>query len=155
MLGPPIDAWYVWFGVSIAALVVLGVAATATPSLPDQSEPTAATIDTVAASHQPATGHSRLDADRVRVEPYRITLEGDRSETAILRRGPVTAAERGTALAAVAHGTPPEAAFEDSAAFRQAAHEARTDERVLEPVGDELVVRSVHWEDASVTIVTA
>lgn len=165
MLGPPIDAWYVWLGVSIAALAVLGVATSAAPSPPSNAEGVAQVVDTVDASRPPATGRHPTHADRIRVDGHRIALVDDgtalvgaasESEaTAIVRGGPVTPARRGTPLREVALGRPPSAAFEAPEQFREAASAARAEPRTIEPAGDEVVVRSVRWEEVDVTILAA
>lgn len=154
MLGPPIDAWYVWLGVSLASLAVLGVASVAAPDPPSEAPAVAETVDTVAASEPPASATHPIGADRVRVGAHRLTLEGARPRTAVVRYGPVTPAQRGTALEAVARGASPAERFASPAAFAAAAADAREHERVIEPAGD-LLVRTVAWDDVEVTLVTA
>jgi len=154
MLGPPIDAWYVWLGASLVSLIVLGVAVTAVPDPPSEAPAAAETVDAVAASEPPASGRHPIDADRVRVGAYRLTIESEETRTVPVRYGPVTPAQRDTPLRAVALGTPPSARFESPAAFAAAAAEARETERLIEPAGD-LVARTVAWNDVRVTLVTA
>lgn len=155
MLGPPVDAWYVWIGVSLVSMAVLGVAVFATPEPPSTAHPAAETVEQVAASRPPATGTHEIDADRVRVGEYRLTIEGDRSETATIDHGRMTPAPRGTALRRVALGTPPEDVFDSQWAFRDAVQEARGEERTIEPVGDRLIVRKVRYGGSDVVLVTA
>lgn len=154
MLGAPIDAWYGWIGVALASLVALGVAMTAAPTPPAEAPEVAETVDTVAATDPPASARHPIEAERVRVGAHRITVEGDRSRTAVVRYGPITPAQRGTPLRAVALGDPPPEHFESPAAFRDAAGTARQHRHTIEPAGD-LLVRTVAWDDVRVTLVTA
>lgn len=172
MFEPQVDAWYAWIAVSLVSLTVLCVATTATPSPPAQAGSAAETIDTVAASRPPASGTVPIDADRVRVEPRRVAIEretsrrggswrptdtpaGVRSDAAPVRRGPITPATRGSPLREVALGAPPQTVFDSPRELEAAAATARDDETVLEPVDDELLVRSVEWEGVDVTVVAA
>lgn len=165
MLGPPIDAWYVWIGVSVAALAVLGVATTATPSPPSNAESVAQVVETVDASRPPATGRHPTSAERIRVDGRRITLvheqesllgdAGASEATAIVRGDPVTPARRGTALREVALGRHPSSAFDSTEQFREAASEARAEPRTITPADEEVVVRSVRWNDVRIAILAA
>lgn len=155
MLGAPIDAWYVWLGTALATLAVLGVATSAAPSPPSDAERVAQHVDAVAASDAPASARYPIDADRLRVDGHRVALVGETERVATLRRGPVTPAPRDTRLRAVALGRGPSVVFDSPAQLRAAAEAARADERTISPAGDELIVRAVHWDDVSVTLVTA
>jgi len=155
MLETPIDVPHVWLGVAMVSIAVAGVAA----GLPTGTAPDAATaadtVDRVAASPHPATAEHPIDADEVRVEPYRLALENGRGTAhASFAFGPVTPAEDGP-LRAVLDGQPPGRVFESPAAFRRALAEARERPHDWQPAGDRIVVRSVSWEGVDATIVGA
>lgn len=155
MLGPPIDAWYVWIGVSMVSLAVLGVAVVATPEPPSTATAAAETIEEVAASRAPASATHPIDADRVRVGEYRLVTEGDTVETATIDHGRMTPAQRETQLRRVAMGASPTDVFESVQAFADAVEEARETQRLVEPAGDELIVRKVDHGGDDVVLVTA
>lgn len=155
MLGAPIDAWYVWFAASVAALAVLGVAVAATPEPPARADAAATAVETVAASEPPAAGRHPIGAERVRVTPHRIDVVGDGHPPATVAGDPLTPARRGTPLRRVALGEPPSAAFDSPTALEAAARDARAEPRVLTPAGDHLIVRSLRWGEVDVTLVAA
>jgi hypothetical protein len=155
MLGPPIDAWYVWIGVSMVSLAVLGVAVLATPEPPSNADAAAETIEQVASSRPPATATHDIDADRVRVGEGRIVLEADETDRATIGHGQMTPAPRGTDLRRVALGAPPESVFASKTAFGEAANASRSARRIVEPAGDELIVRKVSYGGIDVLLVTA
>ncbi|GAB3686206.1 hypothetical protein GCM10028857_17910 [Salinarchaeum chitinilyticum] len=155
MLGPPIDAWYVWIGVSMVSLAVLGVAVVATPEPPSTATAAAETIEEVAASRVPASATHPIDADRIRVGEYRLVIEGDTVETATIDHGRMTPAQRDTKLRRVAMGASPADVFESVEAFADAIEAAREAQRIVEPVGDELIVRKCSYGGENVLLVTA
>lgn len=152
MLGPPVDAWYVWLGVALVSIAVLGVVAVATPEPPSTAEAAADTIEEVAASRAPATAARPIDAERVRFDAYNLTIDGD---TATLDHGRMTPAPRGTDLRRVALGAHPLDVFDSPEAFLTAARDARSTERIVEPTGDELIVRKLTYGGNDVVLVTA
>lgn len=155
MLGPPIDAWYVWIGVSMVSLAVLGVAVVVTPEPPSRATPAAETIEAVAASRAPASATSPIDADRVLVSEYRLVIDGDDRETVTIDHGRMTPAQRGTELRRVALGASPSALFESVTAFQDAIEAARDEQRRIEPADDQLIVRKCSYGGMDVTLVTA
>jgi len=152
MLGPPIDAWYVWLGVALVSLAVLGVAAVATPEPPSTAEAAADTIEEVAASRAPATGRHPIDAERVRIDAYTLTIDGD---TATLDYGKMTPAPRGSDLRRVALGAHPLTVFDSPGAFAAAVRDAGKEGTIVEPAGDELIVRTLTYGGNDVVLVTA
>ncbi|WP_248518189.1 DUF7283 family protein [Salinarchaeum laminariae] len=155
MLGPPIDAWYVWIGVSMVSLAVLGVAVAVTPEPPSRATPAAETIEEVAASRAPASATYPIDADRVLVSEYRLVIEGEDREAVTIDHGRMTPAERGTDLRRVALGASPNELFESTATFAEAIETARDERRRIEPAGDRLIVRKLSYGGTDVTLVTA
>ncbi|AGN02036.1 hypothetical protein L593_10455 [Salinarchaeum sp. Harcht-Bsk1] len=155
MLGPPIDAWYVWIGVSLVSLAVLGVAVVATPEPLSNAEAAAETIEQVDSSRPPATATHDIDAERVRIGEYRLVLEGEDTERATIDHGRMAAAPRGTDLRRVALGASPESVFASEWAFGEAVEAARSEQRIVEPAGDRLVVRKVSYGGSNVLLVTA
>lgn len=172
MFDVPIDATYYWLGLAVVSLAVLGVA-TDLPTQPPPDAPAAAnTVDAIAASDYPGTATHPLNAERVRVTAYGIGLRGDGGTThATFAFGPVTPTPRGSALAAVARGSPPAREFDDPASFAEAAQRARTasvddgtdaassstppQTASWQTAPDALLVRNVNWGDVHVTLVLA
>lgn len=159
MLGPPIDAWYVWLGVSLVSLAVLGVAVVATPEPPSNANDAAETIERAASSRPPATATHAIDADRVRIRESRIVLEGAETERATIDHGRMVPAQRGSDLRRVALGAAPGDVFEEKGAFAAAVEtaieSASTEGVVIEPAGDRLIVRTIAYGGQHVVLVTA
>lgn len=153
MLGPPIDAWYVWLGVAMVSLAVLGVAAVATPEPPSTAVAAADTIEEVSASRAPATARHPIDADRVRISEHRLVLDGE--DTATLDHGNVTPAARNSSLRRIALGAAPTEVFDTRLAFDAAVEAAKDDGAILEPAGEELIVRKLTYGGTDVVLVTA
>jgi len=155
MLGPPVDAWYLWIGLAAASLALVGVALSLPPEPPSTAESAAETIEEVGAARPPASGEHPIDAQRVRVGPHRLTIEGESTDTATLDHGRMVPAPRGTPLRRVAVGASPADAFSDADAFAAAVEERRDRERILEPVGDRLTARHVRYGGTDAILVTA
>jgi len=152
MLSPPLDAWPLWVGLTLASATLLGVATELPRTAPPDAEPVARTVDGVAASDHAAVAEHPLGSDTIRVRPGRIALgRGDRVDRASLRYGPVVPAFDGP-LDRVLHGTPPEWVFASPAAFRRAVGAARerTDWRAAP---GRLTARHVTWGGTDVTLV--
>ncbi len=129
--------------------------ATSLPSAPAPDAAGAAgTVDAVAGGEYPATGEHGIAAERVRIAPERIVLDGDReTATAAFREGPVTPARADRRLTRVLRGAPPSAAFDSPEGFATAARDARGAETAWRAAPDRLRVRRVHWGDVRVTLV--
>lgn len=152
MLGPPVDAWYVWIGLAAASVALLGVAvALPTTPAPD-AERVARTVGSVAASPYNATGAVPLSVDAVRLGPERVSLRRDGvTAHASFGRGAITPVDNGS-LAAVLSGTPPSGQFDSPGAFAAACERARSRSPSWTPAPDELAVRHVTWGDVDVTL---
>jgi hypothetical protein len=153
MFDAPIDAWYVWLGLSVASLAVFGVAT----SLPTAPVPDAAgvaeTIDRVATTEYDTTAGRDLDATAVRIGPRRIGLRNDAGAAHATLSYPVVPVRSSTRLARVLHGHPPAAAFRSHAAFERAVESARNRSVRWRPAGDALHVRHLVSTDIDVTLV--
>jgi hypothetical protein len=149
----PIDAWYVWIGVSAASLAVLGVA-TALPATPAPDAPAAAeTVDRIAASDHDATASHPLDADSIRIGPRRIGLRNDAGAAHATLGYRVVPVVGETRLVGVLRGAPVASAFPTRASFRRAVAAARERDPRFRPAGAVLVVRHLSWGETEVTLV--
>lgn len=73
----PVDAWYVYLGVSVVSVAVAGVALGLPSGPPPDANQAANTIDTVAASSTDASGRWNHDAETVVVEGPTLELSND------------------------------------------------------------------------------
>jgi hypothetical protein len=154
----PLDSWYAWLGLAATSVALVGAAG----SLPARPPPDAAgladSLDRVAVADAPASAEHPLSAERVRIGPDRVALRnGAGTARARLAFGPVTPVGPDAALTDVLHGTPPERAFPDRAAFAAAARRARERGRnaTWRPAPDSVTVRRVSWGEVDVTLVGA
>jgi hypothetical protein len=153
VLGTPVDAWYSWVGLSVASIVVLGVAVGLPATAPPDPAPIAGTIDAVASSPNQPSERIEVTAAEIRLDRYRIGLRGQGGNAhATIAYGPVTPVDGGP-LEAVLAGTAPDAVFEEPGAFADALQEARTASRSWQPAPERLRVRRVTWEGIDATLV--
>lgn len=87
----PVDAWYVWLGVALVSVALIGVAV----QLPSQPPPDAAkaanTIDTVASNSHQAAANYKHDAEVVKIDTQRVALRNNGgTERATIAFGPMT-----------------------------------------------------------------
>lgn len=156
MLGVPVDTWYVFLAVSIASTAIAGVGIQLTTSHAPSAASVAATIDEVAASPAPTTGRHPLGADRVKLGTRTVTVDyGDRTDQAQYRFGPVVPIESDQRLQTVLAGAPPQHVFRSQTAFNEALATARARAPVQTPVDDSVRVRTVAWNETTVTLVGA
>jgi len=153
MFDVPVDAWYVWVGLSVVSVALFGVGA----SLPSGPPPAAAdavdTIDRTAATDRTAAAEHPLDADAVRIAPRQLGLRSDAGTThARYAFGPVTPAVR-PPLTDLLRGVVPESRFDSGVELCAAAERAREREPRWRPVDGPLVVRHVVWGGCDVTLV--
>lgn len=154
MFGLPLDAWYVWIGLSLASLVAVGAVGSLPTTPPPDAAGAATTVDTVAVADGHATGEHPLDADAVRVTPHGIDLRNDAGTAhATFAYGPVTPVAEGSALQDVLYGTPPATAFDSRRALVESVVEARSRDPTWEPADRTLVVAHVSFEGYDVTLV--
>lgn len=155
MHGVPIDAVYLWIGLSIASVAAAGAALAFHPAPAPAPTPLAETVDAVAASSAPASLSEPIRAQAIRIGPRRIALRSDGGHSAATYAyGPVTPVGDGP-LRAVLRGRPPAAIFDSQAAFHDAIRAARRREPTWEPAGPRLHVRSVTWGEIDATLVGA
>jgi len=154
MIGVPVDAWYVWLGLSLASIALLGVGATLPTAPPPAAADAADTVDRTAATAHPATAEHPLDAEKVRIGPRRLGLRNDAGTThAAFAFGPVTPVTGSRALRAILRGAPPNSRFDAGSALCAAGTDARNRTPRWRPVDGPLIVRHIVWEGCDVTLV--
>ena len=161
MLETHLDATYAWLGLAVVSVATAGVTATLPASPPPDAAGAAHTIETVAGGEYPATAEHGLAAERVRLTPRSVSLDGDGgSALAPLyasRITPVPPSDRGGAddnrLRRVLDGVPPDAAFDDPDTLSTAAERARGADHGWRPAPERLTVRRVHYGGIHVTLV--
>ena len=154
MLGTPVDTWYVWIGVSVVALAILGVALSLPATAPPDAVGPAETIDRTVAHPYPATAEHPIDAAEVRIGPHELELRtGGESSVHRFTTGPVTPALTDDRLESILYGAVPSHFFGSPAAFEQAAIDAQLRDAGWHSAGEQLIVRTVHWEGVDVTLV--
>jgi hypothetical protein len=153
MLDVPLDAWYLWLGLVVAAGAALGVASSVPAAPPPDADGAAMAVDGVAASpHAAVASHPLPNAVVVRVGRDTLSLRGPGGTThADLGYGPVTDAGGNESLTAVLRGEPPGRVFDSPTVFRRTVEAARTAEPEWRPT-DELFVRRISWEGVDVVL---
>ncbi|TKX74289.1 hypothetical protein EXE46_09960 [Halorubrum sp. GN11_10-6_MGM] len=159
-----LDATYAWLGLAVVSVAAVGVAAAFPTSPPPDADGLARTVDSVADGEYPATAEHGLAAERIRLASGSVSLGDDRGTaraaldapriTPVVR--PPAAAPNATTdarLRRVLDGAPPDAAFDDPAAFAAAADRARAADAKWTPAPDRLTVRRVHYGGVRVTLV--
>jgi hypothetical protein len=153
MLDAPVDAWYVWIGLSAASLAVAGVAIELPSEQPTGAPRVAAAIDEVATSPYSAVETVAIDADRLSVESGRIALEtADRVSHAPVAYGSVVSVGEGR-LASVLRGRDPRTVYSSLAGFRTALERARESAGTWRRAPERLTVRRVSWGEVDATLV--
>lgn len=153
MFDVPVDAWYVWVGLTVASVALFGVGA----SLPSGPPPAAAdavdTVDRTAATDHTAAAEHPLDAAAIRVAPRQLGLRSDAGTThATYAFDPVTPAVR-PPLTDLLRGAAPATRFDSGDELCGAAKRAREREPRWRPVDGPLVVRHLVWRGCDVTLV--
>lgn len=153
MFTVPVDAWYVWIGLTVFGLAAFGAASAIPSTPPPDADGAAETVDAVAASQYAALGeHPVSRADEARLGSDSLSLRGPGGTAhASFGYGSVVPATEGD-LERVLLGDPPGRVYEDPAAFTTAVDAALDAEPQWKPV-DGLVVRRVSWEGVDVTLV--
>jgi hypothetical protein len=150
----PVDAWYVWLGLSVASVALIGVG-TALPTAPPPPATDAAdTIDRIAATTYPSMARSPIDARSIHLTPRTVGLRNDAGVThAAFSFGPITPVLGSPALRAVLRGAPPPSRFDSGDKLCATAATARDRPSRWRDLDDPLVVRHVIWEGCDVTVV--
>lgn len=153
MFDAPLDAWYVWIGLSVVGAATLGVVSGLPASPPPDADAAAETVDGIAASqHARSDTHRLSNADAIRVGVDSLSLRGPGGTAhAPFGYGPVTPV-MGEKLDDVVSGTPPERVYESPDAFERALRNARENSPEWRQT-DRLVVRRVSWGDVDATLV--
>jgi hypothetical protein len=153
MFDAPLDAWYVWLGLSAASVAVFGVVVSL-PVAPVPDAPAVAdTIDRVSVTEYDTTASRTLDADAVSIDPRRIGLRNDAGTTHATLAYPVVPVETGSRIAPLLRGAPPAAVFDSPTAFERAATRATQRDSTWTPANARLVVRHLSWGSVDVTLV--
>ena len=153
MFDAPHEAWYVWLGVSMASLAVLGVV-TSLPVAPVPDASTVAdTIDQVSATTYDTTASRTLDARDVQIEPTRIGLRNSAGTTHATLAYPVVPVGPGSPLRRLLYGAPPPTVFPSPAAFETATRRAQDRTPQWHAARERLVVTRLSWGDVDVTLV--
>jgi hypothetical protein len=154
MFETPVDAWYVWIGLTIVASTGVGIAITLPTAAPQDASKTARVIDGVAASEFEAVGtRSLANVESVRIGTNSMSTRGPGGTAhAEFGYGPVTPVPAGSDLEAVVRGQPPRRAFDSPSAFDAATTRARATEPTWQDA-DRLIVRRVSWEGIDVVLV--
>jgi len=154
MFDVPVDAWYIWLGLSLASVALFGVGAALPTAPPPAAADAADTVDRVAAASAPVTAEHPLDAREIRVEPNELGLRNDAGTThAKFAFGPVTPVGGARALTAVLQGAPPSSRYPSATAFCDAAATARDRPSRWQAADGPLMIRRVVWEGCHVTLV--
>ena len=159
-----LDATYAWLGLAVVSVAAVGVAAAFPASPPPDADGVARTVDSVADGEYPATAEHGLAAERIRIANGAVSLGDDRGTARAALDAPrITPVVRPTAAAPnattdarlrrVLDGAPPDATFDDPAAFAAAADRARAADERWTPAPDRLTVRRVHYGGVRVTLV--
>ncbi|RLM67438.1 hypothetical protein DVK05_11985 [Halorubrum sp. Atlit-8R] len=160
-----LDATYAWLGLAVVSVAAVGVAAAFPASPPPDADGVARTVDSVADGEYPATAEHGIAANRIRISAGAVSLGDDRGTAwAALDAPRITPVVRPTAgvspaavtdarLRRVLDGAPPDAAFDDPAAFAAAAERARAADATWTPAPEQITVRRVHYGDVRVTLV--
>lgn len=155
MFDAPVDAWYVWLGVTAASLVAFGVAAELPTAPPPDAARVADTVDSVAGCEYAATAEHPLSARQIKLGSYRLGLRGDGGAAhATFAYGPVAPVEGSARLRRVLDGTPPKTVFGSPAELRAAVADARETRPKWKRAENTLRVRCVSWEGVDATLVS-
>ena len=153
MFDTPIDAWYVWLGLSVASLAVFGVVVSLPTAPPPDAAGAAELVDRVATTTYDTTASRSLDAHAIRIGPRRIGLRNDAGTTHATLGYRVVPVSGQTALTRVLRGSPPPATFSSPTAFERAVRTARERDPRWRPTRGVLVVRRLSWGGVDVTLV--
>jgi hypothetical protein len=154
MFDVPVDAWYVWVGLVVASVALLGVVTSFPTAPPPDAAGVAAAVDRTAGARYDATAEHPIDADAVRIRPRGVDLRNDAGTThAAFAFDEVTPVVRGTRLHAVLFGAPAASRFTSPTELAAAAATAREREPTWRRVDGPVVVRHLTWEGTDVTLV--
>ncbi|WEL17713.1 Putative pilin/flagellin [Halorhabdus sp. SVX81] len=166
----PVDAWYVWIGVAVVSVTLVGFVL----GLPSQPPPDATkavnTIDRVAGSTQESAASYSHDAAEIRIDTRRVAMRNDggttRESVAFGSLTPVKAVENATmreSFDRIVHGQRPESviaeySFNTTALLSKAERtRKRIDTNGVEwrRTDGELVVRRIEIDGTSLVLIDA
>ncbi|WP_423745527.1 hypothetical protein V5735_06035 (plasmid) [Haladaptatus sp. SPP-AMP-3] len=163
MFDAPLDAWYVWLGVTVVSFAVLGVAIELPTAPPPNAASVADTVDSVAGCTYTATAEHPLSARKIKLGSRRLGLDGKGGTAhATFAYGPVVPVVPGggrrsdstSRLNRVLSGSPPSAVFDSPADFRATIREFRDHRPVWRRAHSTLRARCVSWEGVDATLVS-
>jgi hypothetical protein len=154
MFDVPVDAWYVWVGLVVAGVALLGVVTSLPTAPPPDATSVAETVDRTAGTRYEATAEHPIDADAIRLTPHGVGLRnGAGTAHATFAFGDVTPVVRGTRLHAVLFGAPVASRFTSPTELAAASTAARERNATWRPTDGPVVVRHLTWEGTDVTLV--
>lgn len=110
----PVDAWYVWIGISMISLAMAGVVLALPTGPPPDAASSANTIDRISGSQYEASGVYDHDAAEVKIDGATIALRNDHgTDRATLRYGSVVPVWETDRLLNLTRGTDFETAYGD------------------------------------------
>lgn len=164
MFDAPLDAWYVWFGVTVVSLALLGVAIELPTAPPPNAASVADTVDSVAGCSYTATAEHPISARKIKLGPRRLGLEGAGGTAhSTFAYGPIVPVigattgkygRSGKRLDRVLSGSPPSAVFDSPTDFRAAIRNSRERRPVWKRAERTLRARCVSWEGVDATLVS-
>ncbi len=156
MFDAPVDAWYVWLGVTLASVAVFGVATELPTAPPPDAARAADTVDSVSGCEYTATAEHPLSALEIKLGSHRLGLRGEGGTAhATFANGPVVPVEAvdDGRLRNVLAGTPPSAIFDSPAEFRRTTRTAQNRRAVWHRAKSALRIRCVSWEGVDATLI--
>lgn len=154
MFDVPVDAAYVWFGVGVVSLTTFGVALGLPSAAPPDAAAAGRSVDAVAVGPPGATGtHALPNAERIRLDATRISLDGPGGRTHATFAYPITPAVGDDRLERVLAGDRPGTTFDSSSAFEETISDASDRDPNWRPAPERLTIRRVAWGDVNVTLV--
>lgn len=152
MFDAHIETLWVWVGVGVVSVVVLGVV-TGLPSVaPPDGAGVATTIDEVATGPPGSVATRDIHADEWTVTKRRIGLRSDSGtlhETLLASIVPAFSEPLGQVL----DGSPPDSVFASRRTFERTIEQAQTTESRWRPAPDRMTVRHIEWRGIDVTLV--
>lgn len=90
-LEAPLDAWYVWLGVAVTSLVLVGVALDLPTEPPPDSDELVNSVDRVGASPYGAQAVADHNAEEVKIGTQQLSLRNERGTSrTVVAYGPMT-----------------------------------------------------------------
>lgn len=158
MFDTAVESTYVWLGLTVVSVGIVGLAAEVPSAPPPDVTPLARTVDSVASSPHEATARHPVEARQIRLGSQRVGLRGPGGDAhASFAYGPVipvidTGGDRDR-LRTVLRGVPPSRVFPTPDRFGRVLDRSQTRDSAWQPAPETLTVRRVSWGDANATLV--